>query len=138
MFFKRKEYHKTCEVCGKEFVAHAHNAKYCPDCRSEHRRERLRLYMCEYRRQHPPTFKSDPFLLEKHREYQRNRHNKKYRSNHEYRQQKIEYSRARCRAGANKIAKRRYYAKNRELINLNRRIAYYDKCIARWNSLADA
>ena len=42
-------YFKTCQDCGIEFEAHAHNAKHCPTCRHKLSQQ----YQREYHRRNP-------------------------------------------------------------------------------------
>ena len=117
--FTPKTYHMNCTRCGAQFIAHSNRAKYCKTCKVEINREKVRAY-----RENPPADykarQSESFK----RWYQKNRrrviksvceHRKEYWwRNHE---RMLEYA-------------HEYYQKNRELITLNRRINYYDKCVA--------
>lgn len=88
----------VCVTCGKTFLSGAYNAKYCPECKLENKRERNRAYSktekgkaCgarkrkTYREKHPDRVKEckrrwDAANIEHRREYDR----KKYEENREY------------------------------------------------------
>lgn len=88
----------VCVTCGKTFLSGAYNAKYCPECKLENKRERNRAYSKTekgkasearkhktYREKHPERVKErkkrwDTANVEHRREYDR----KKYKINKLY------------------------------------------------------
>lgn len=58
---------KVCEMCGLEYETKAHHAKYCPECRPEVQRERLRVqYKRTYKhnREQVRNKSPDPLAIE--------------------------------------------------------------------------
>lgn len=132
--FTFSKYSKVCAFCGEEFIAYHPRTKYCPDCRDEAYRQKSRDYKKTHREE----------LLIKQRNYYRENHElclerarRWKRENHAF---CCESRRRTYRKYAEKYrAKaRKHFWENRDLINLNQRIRYYDKCVAYWNSLDNA
>ena len=126
MLLRRKEYHKVCELCGKEFIAYAHNAKFCPDCRLEAGRARARKnrkydykkWRAWYEANRERHLRNSKMWKKKNRDYLLE-YNKKY--NAEHHEERLKYH-------------REYNKKNREYLRTDARERYYDKCVAYWNS----
>ncbi len=96
---------KTCPICVKTFESYAPNQVYCSaDCAKVAARERKNAS----RRKNHAQF------LEWTRQYRK-------KNAERLREYALTYN-------------REYYKKNRDLICLNRRIRYYDKCVEHWNS----
>ena len=122
--FKPKEYHKTCRICGKDFIGLSWCACYCS---KECRKIGYAQYMKNYRPAYMKKFRADPGRLEdyriRHREWNKTRK-----------------GRIVCRRAANKYAgtehgkkirkkiQAEWYKKNHEYALVDARERYYDKC----------
>ena len=114
--FEPKAYLKKCKICGADFISYSWCGCYCSEkCRKIGNRESKQKYYDNH--------KDDPIFKKLKNERQR----KNYRKNPK---KQIESS---LRWKKNNLERwrdywKKYYKKNRELLNLNKRINYFDKC----------
>lgn len=121
---------KTCAVCGEKFIAKSGVAKYCLPCREKvYKEKHLRAQKELYKK-----IKADPEAYQRYLEINRKSGKKCYwfgkrKESHQ------RYDRSEKGREVHRKASKKYREKNLELVRLNRRIRYYDKCAEYWNQL---
>ena len=127
LYHYRRE--KICAVCGETFIAKSGNAKYCLPCREKVYKELHDRAKAKYQE----SLKTDCEKYQRNLESRRKSQKKSYRRGVR-KASEMRYQRSEKGLAVRHRAQKKYREKNRELINLNARIKYFDKCVEYWNS----
>lgn len=122
-------YHRICRICGKEFVSQSPVGCFCSEkCRRIGRYDYNKKYYAVHRE---IRLKQNARWRENNREHCREYNREHYRRKLDY-YKKYHAEWRKKNIENEKSNNREYYLKNCELIKLNKRIRYYDKCAAKY------